>query len=111
MSVAKTIRRVTDSREQQQETDRYWQSQSVGDRLSAVWVASEAAYAFAAAFKGAPLHDDRRSERTLTRVQRSCSSKLASGREQDMLDVKKLQAAAPTQAASAEEKQRQNDKD
>jgi hypothetical protein len=59
MSIDKTIRRVTDSREQQRQTDRYWQSQPVGDRLSAVWDLSEAAYAFAAAFKRAPRHDDR----------------------------------------------------
>lgn len=43
----KTIRRVTDPEEQQAETYLYWQSLSVGERLSAVWDASEAAYAFA----------------------------------------------------------------
>ncbi len=43
----KTIRRVTDSAQQQAETYRYWQSLSVGERLSAVWDASETAYAFA----------------------------------------------------------------
>jgi len=68
----KTIRRVTDPEEQQAETYRYWQSLSVGERLSAVWDASEAAYAFAAAFKGAPLHDDQRHERPLRLVERSC---------------------------------------
>ena len=68
----KTIRRVTDPEEQQAETYRYWQSLSVGERLSAVWDASEAAYAFAAAFKGAPLHDDQGHERPLRRVERSC---------------------------------------
>jgi len=71
MSIDKTIRRVTDSQEQKRETDRYWQSQSVGDRLSAVCDLSEAAYTFAAAFKGAPCHVDR-------------------------LDVKKLRAEAST---------------
>jgi hypothetical protein len=47
----KTIRRVTDPDEQQAESYRYWQSLSVGERLSAVWDASEAAYAFAAVSK------------------------------------------------------------
>ena len=71
MSIDKTIRRVVDLEEQRLETYRYWQSQPVGARLSAVWDASEAAYAFAAAFKGVPADDARKSERTLTRVQRS----------------------------------------
>ena len=69
MSIDKTIRRVTDLREQECESYRYWQSLPVGDRLTAVWDLSEAAYAFAAAFNGAPLHDGR-TERTLTRVQK-----------------------------------------
>ena len=71
MATDKTIRRVTDSQQQQLETYRYSQSLPVGDRLSAVWDASQAAYTFAAAFKGAPLHDDRGSKRTITRVQRT----------------------------------------
>ena len=71
MSTDRTIRRAVDPERQQLETYRYWQSQPIGDRLSAVWDASEAAYAFAAAFKGVPLNDDRGSERTITRVQRS----------------------------------------
>ena len=54
----KTIRRVTDLAEQEAETYRYWQSQPVGDRLVAVCELSEAAYAFAANFKGAPAHDE-----------------------------------------------------
>jgi hypothetical protein len=62
MSIDKTIRRVADFHEQQLETYRYWQSQSVGDRLTAVWDLSEAAYAFAAAFKGAPRDDDQGDE-------------------------------------------------
>jgi hypothetical protein len=70
MGIDKTIRKVVNPQEQQMETYRYWQSQSVGDRLTAVWEVSEAAYAFAASFKGAPRHDGRGSERTLTRVQR-----------------------------------------
>jgi len=47
------------------ETYRYCKSLPIGDRLTAVWDASEAAYAFAAAFKGAPLNDGRGSERLL----------------------------------------------
>jgi len=38
-------------------------------------------------------------------------NKLASGREQDILDVKKLQAAVPARPGYAEEKERQNNKD
>jgi hypothetical protein len=53
----KTIRRVTDIDEQQAETYRYWQSQSIGARLIAVSELSQQAYAFAAAFKGVPAHD------------------------------------------------------
>ena len=70
MSTDKTIRRITDPEEQQAETYRYWQSLSIGDRLSAVWDASEAAYAFAAAFKGVPVDDAKGSERAITRLQR-----------------------------------------
>ena len=65
----KTIRRVTSPEEQEAEAYRYWQSLPVGDRLSAVWDASEAAYAFAAAFKGEPIHDVQRHERAVTRVE------------------------------------------
>ena len=67
----KTIRWVTDPDEQHAETYRYWQSLSVGERLSAVSDASEAAYAFAAAFKGVPVHDEQGNERPLARVERS----------------------------------------
>ncbi len=63
----KTIRKVTDPRQQQSEIYRYWQSVPVGDRLTAVWEASVDAYAF----KGVRLDDEQRSERTLTRVQRT----------------------------------------
>jgi hypothetical protein len=90
MSIDKTIRRVTDLREQERESYRYWQSQSVGDRLTAVWDVSEAAYAFAAGFKGAPLHDDRSPERTPMRVQRLGGNKLASGRDQDSDESKRF---------------------
>src|ERR1044071_3459232 len=71
LSADKTIRKVTDPEEQQAESDRYWQSLSVGERLSAVWEISAAAYAFADAFKGTPHNDARRSQRTITRIQRS----------------------------------------
>ena len=71
MTTDKNIRRAPDAEQQQAETARYWQSLSIGDRLSAVWEASAAAYAFAAAFNGAPAHDAQRSQRTITRVQRS----------------------------------------
>jgi hypothetical protein len=50
----KTLRRVADLDEQQAETYRYWQSQSIGARLIAVSELSQQAYAFAAAFKGVP---------------------------------------------------------
>jgi len=71
MTFDKTIQRVDDPREQEQATLRYWQSLPLGERLSAVWDASEAAYGFAAAFKGgAPDYDARRLKRVLTRVER-----------------------------------------
>ncbi len=63
----KTIRKVSDPRQQRAETYRYWQGLSVGERLSAVWQASVDAYAF----KGVRMDDEQRSERTLTRVQRT----------------------------------------
>ena len=71
MTVDKTVRRITKPEQQQAETYRYWQSLTIGDRLSAVWDASEAAYAFAAAFKGVPVDDAQGSERVITRLQRS----------------------------------------
>lgn len=71
MSPDKNILRVDDPREQEQATLRYWQSLPLGERLSAVWDASEAAYSFAAAFKGDPRdYDAWRLEKTLTRVER-----------------------------------------
>jgi len=71
LSIDKTICRVTDSLAQELENYRYWQSQPVGDRLTAVWDASETAYAFAAAFKGAPSRDDQGHERPLARIERT----------------------------------------
>ena len=80
----RTIRRVPGPEERQAETYRYWQSLPIGERLAAVWDVSPAAYAFAAAFKEQPpiSRDD------LIR------NKLATGREEDKLDVKKLRAPA-----------------
>jgi hypothetical protein len=71
MSADKTIRWVTDLERQQAEAYRYWQSLPIGDRLSAVWDASEAAYGFAAAFGGVPVYDAKGSERAIMRLQRS----------------------------------------
>jgi hypothetical protein len=65
----KTIRRVVNLEEQEAENYRYWQSLSVGERLAAVCELSEAAYAFAAGFKGAPAHDDQGSEGHSSRTQ------------------------------------------
>ena len=62
----KTIRRVTDLKEQQAETYRYWQSRSVGDRLAAVCEASIDAYSF----KGVRINDEQRSQRHRVRIQR-----------------------------------------
>ena len=67
----KTVRRVTSPEQQQAETYGYWQSLTIGERLSAVWDASEAAYAFAAAFKGVGVDDSQGSKRTIARLQRS----------------------------------------
>jgi hypothetical protein len=69
MSVDKRVQRVTDTAQQQRDTYLYWQSLPVGDRLSAVWDVSEAAYSFAAAFKGAPTDDAEGSDRAVTRIQ------------------------------------------
>jgi hypothetical protein len=63
------IRKVVDPPQQDRETYLYWLSQTVGDRLSAVWDLSAAAYAFAASFKAAPVHDDERYERPLKHFQ------------------------------------------
>jgi hypothetical protein len=62
----KTIRRVTDAKEQQAETYRYWRGVPVGDRLTAVSELSELAYRF----KGVRL-DGPRPERTLVRFKRA----------------------------------------
>jgi hypothetical protein len=59
MAMDKTIRRVTDLDQQQEETYRYWQGRPVGERLIAVCELSQAAYEFAASFKKGPCDDDR----------------------------------------------------
>jgi hypothetical protein len=66
----KTLRRVTDLDEQQAETYRYWQGQSIGARLIAVSELSQTAYAFAAAFRGAPSHDEQGLLRHPARIRR-----------------------------------------
>jgi hypothetical protein len=71
MSTNKAVVRVSDSKRQERETYLYWQSLPVGDRLSAVWDVSEAAYSFAAAFNGAADNDAERSKRFVTRIQRA----------------------------------------
>ena len=73
MSANKSIFRVTDHKQQQAETDRYWRGLSIAERFSAVWDVSEAAYAFAAAFNGNPTNDPHKSERVITRLQPSRS--------------------------------------
>jgi len=70
MAMDKTICRVTNLEEQRAETYRYWQGRPIGERLAAVCELSEAAYAFAAAFKGVPVHVAEGPERPLTGVQR-----------------------------------------
>jgi hypothetical protein len=71
MGADKRVRKITDTQQQQWETYLYWQSLALGDRLSAVWDLSEAAYSFAAAFKGVPIDDAERSERPAKRIQRA----------------------------------------
>lgn len=73
MSADKTIVRITDAEKQQAETSRYWRNLSVGERLSAVWDVSEAAYSFAATFKGKLSDDAPKSQRLITRVQQTRS--------------------------------------
>jgi hypothetical protein len=66
MDSGKTIRKFASHVEQKAEINRYWQSRSVGERLAAVWDATAAAYAF----RGTDYDPTRRSEATLTRIQR-----------------------------------------
>jgi hypothetical protein len=66
----KTIRRINDPEEQEIETYRYWQSRPVGERLLAVCELSEAAYSFAADFRGETAHDDEGLQGSSPRLQR-----------------------------------------
>ena len=58
----KTIRKITDRRQQRIESYRYWQSLPIGERLNAVWELSAAAYGFKESQIG-PI------DKTITRVQ------------------------------------------
>jgi hypothetical protein len=69
----KTLRRVTNLEEQGAETYLYWQNQSIGARLIAVSELSQAAYTFAAAFKGVTAHDEQGLSRPPARIQHSQS--------------------------------------
>jgi len=69
MPPAKTMQRFSSHREQKAEIYRYWQSRPVAERFMAVWDASVTAYAL----KGITYDPTRRSEATLTRVQRTRS--------------------------------------
>jgi hypothetical protein len=71
MSEPRTLQRVEDPERQGLETMRYWQSRSVGERLTAVWDLSEAAYSFAASFRGVRTDDAERPQRSLIRIQRT----------------------------------------
>jgi hypothetical protein len=62
----KTIRRVTELRQQRAENFCYWQSIPPGARLAAVFEVSADAYAF----KGVRHADGSRLQRTLVRIQR-----------------------------------------
>jgi len=62
----KMIRKFSGHKEQRAEVYRYWRSRPASERFLAVWEATAAAYAF----KGTQYDPTRRSEATLTRVQR-----------------------------------------
>ena len=66
-SLDKTIRKFANAAEQKAATYRYWQSRSPAERFLAVWEVTAAAYAA----KGVSYDPTRRSEATLTRVQRT----------------------------------------
>jgi maltose-binding protein MalE len=84
MSAHKTVCRVTDAEQQQAETCRYWHSMPVGDRFSAVWDISAAAFAFAAAFKGNHTNDAQGSERAITRIQQTIQETSQPWRQRDL---------------------------
>jgi len=66
MTSAKTIQKFSSHEEQKAEVYRYWRSRPMAERFMAVWDASATAYAL----KGIKYDPTRRSEATLTRVQR-----------------------------------------
>lgn len=63
----KTIRRFASHQEQMVEVYRYWRSRPLEERFLAVWDATATAYAF----KGIQYDPTRRSQATLTRVERA----------------------------------------
>lgn len=67
----KTLRRVSDIENQEAETYRYWQNQSIGARLIAISELSQSAYSFAAAFKGVSANDEQGLSGHPARIQRS----------------------------------------
>ena len=69
MASTKTMQRFSSHSEQKAEIYRYWQSRPIAERFMAVWDASATAYAL----KGITYDPTRRSEATLTRVQRTRS--------------------------------------
>ena len=71
MSETRTIQRIQNPEQQSREAIEYWRSRPVGERLSAVWDLSEAAYSFAASFREVRTDDAQRPQRSLTRVQRA----------------------------------------
>ena len=67
MSLDKSyVRKYSSHAEQKAEIYRYWRSRPMGERILAVWDATQAAYAF----KGVRYDPTRRSKATLTRIQR-----------------------------------------
>jgi hypothetical protein len=65
-AVDKTIRVVTDFKEQQAETYRYWRSVPVGERLNAIMQLSKTAYTM----RGLRFDDGQRPARDIVRVER-----------------------------------------
>ena len=67
MSADRTIRKFPSHEEQRAETYRYWRSRPPGERFAAVWDATLSAWSV----KGFYYDASQRSERTLTRIQRT----------------------------------------
>jgi len=65
-AVDKTIRVVTDFKEQQAETYRYWRSVPVGERLNAIMQLSKTAYTM----RGLRFDDGQRPARDIVRFER-----------------------------------------